>query len=214
MSTTVIPYWLDHCPACDAKCTGACKCLVQHRVCPNGHTWRRNGQNNPIMVDGPCGNDIPHPKPTEADFVWAEQVIDELVESQETCSHPSRLALTKSDRPTWSWCFECGGTIMECGHLEKFLGEDGECDECCDEEFDAIQSIVDEAGMCTCNIICPEHKAPPGVCDHAFSSATWMGTHTEFTCSVCGHVQRHEGPVGSKMSRATAPPVTNSLFNI
>jgi hypothetical protein len=78
---------------------------------------------------------------------------------------------------------------LECGHSKIYLGEDGLCDECCDESFDTIQSIIDEAGICTCNIICPEHKASAGDHRHDYTSGSYSASGIKLKCS-CGFVKK------------------------
>jgi hypothetical protein len=39
------PYTGDFCPTCDGKAVSGCRCMINHRVCKNGHAWHRvNGK--------------------------------------------------------------------------------------------------------------------------------------------------------------------------
>ena len=78
-----LPYAEDHCPICSGSVVSACRCWLNDRRCAQGHIWRRDILGNGLMLSGPHGdvvNIIPpkdRPKPTQADYEWAVQVIDE-----------------------------------------------------------------------------------------------------------------------------------------
>ena len=44
------PYWEDNCPVCDEKAIAACRCPLNDRKCPNDHWWRRDKNNEAILL--------------------------------------------------------------------------------------------------------------------------------------------------------------------
>jgi hypothetical protein len=46
------PYWEDHCPGCGEKATSVCRCLINSRLCSNGHEWYRDKQGHAVAGSG------------------------------------------------------------------------------------------------------------------------------------------------------------------